>query len=136
MTDFEMITVFMELVSTLWTVFATYVSIVFAFLVVSFMASGKLRSGLVSIVIFLYSLVSLWALWAMNRGSVSLVGAAREMKRQIQDGSSSLGWHPAANTPEFVLAIIPFVVTLVGLLAYGGSLLFFFYQRRAERAST
>lgn len=130
MTDYEMLSILIEFASTIWTVFATYVSIVFAFLVVSYLVSSKLKPELISIVVALYTLVALWASWVLNRGSASLVALVAEMKRSIQDGTSSLGWHPAAATPDFLLAVIPVLVTLVALLAYIGSLVFFYYQRK------
>ena len=114
----------------MWGVFATYVSIIFAFLVASYIASSKLRPAIVSIVITLFTLVALWATWALNRGSVSAMAVVKEVKRGVQDGTSSLGWHPITGMPDSLLDIIPVIVTSVALLAYFGSLVFFFYQRK------
>lgn len=125
-----MLSVFMEIVNAIWTVFATYVSVVFAFLVVSYMVAGKLKPAIVSIIVALYTLVALWATWALNRGAASLTALVSEMKRNIAAGASSLSWHPATHTPDFLLTMIPVIVTFVVLLAYAGSLIFFCYQRR------
>ena len=130
MSDYELLDVFMMAVETLWIIFSTYVSIVFAFLVVSFLVAGKLQRSLAVIVIALYTLVVAWAVWAMSRGSASVAAIAGQMKLHAQDGSSSLGWHPAANTPDFVIWAIPVVITLIAFLAYIGSLFFFYIQRQ------
>jgi hypothetical protein len=129
-TDFEMVSVFTDLVSTLWTVFATYVSIIFAFLVVSYLASRTLQPVIVAIIVSLYTLVAAWAIWALNRSATLLVAVAGEMKRNVADGSSALDWHPAAQSPDFLIAVVPALVTIIALLAYFGSLFFFYYERK------
>jgi len=58
MTDHELLSTFIEFTNTLWTIFATYVSIVFAFLVAAYLVSSRLTPKVVSLVITLYSLVS------------------------------------------------------------------------------
>ena len=42
MSDFEMLSALTESINTLWTIFSIYVSIVFAFLVASYLAAGRL----------------------------------------------------------------------------------------------
>jgi hypothetical protein len=44
MTDYAIVSVLNEFVSTTWSIFATYVSIVFAFLVASYRASSGTRA--------------------------------------------------------------------------------------------
>ena len=133
MTDYEMLMVFTESVNTLWFIFTAYVSVVFAFLVVAYLVSGKLDRPIVAIVITLYSLVALWAGWAINRASTSLVAAVSQMKQAIRNGESTLAWHPSTETPDLVIAIMPTIITSMTLLAFVGSLAFFFYHRRATR---
>ena len=130
MTDFELVSVFMGLVSTLWSIFASYVSIVFAFLVVSYLASRTLKPVIVLIVVSLYTLVAVWAIWALNRNATTLVAVVGEMKRKVAEGNSSLDWHPAAQAPDFLLAVVPLLVTIIGLLAYFGSVFFLYYHRK------
>ena len=130
MSDYELLSVFMYSVETLWTVFSTFISVVFAFLVVSYLAADKLQKSLAAIVMALYTLVVLWATWALSRTSASVSAAAGEMKARVQDGGSTLGWHPATHTPEFVIDAIPVVITLIAILSYIGSVFFFYVQRR------
>lgn len=130
MSDYELISVFITSVDALWVVFSTFVTVVFAFLVVSYLVASKLRRSLAAIVMALYTLVALWAAWAMSRGSASVTAIAAEMKLRVQDGTSSLDWHPAANTPDFLISAIPIVITLIALLTYVGSVFFFYIQRK------
>ena len=129
MTDFEMVSLLDQFISTTWSIFATYVSIVFSFLVVSYLVSNKLTPKIVYLVITLYTLVALWAVWGLNRTSANLGAALAEIRRQVQAGTSSLAWLPAAAVPDFIAAAVPIVVTGVAVIAYVGSIFFFMHQR-------
>ncbi len=133
MTDYELLTIFIEFVNTTWTIFATYVSIVFAFIVASHLVARQLTSRVVSLVITLYSLVAVWSVWGISMNAISISATVGEMKRRLLEGGSSLGWLPIVETPDFMRSIIPFLITLLALVVYVGSIVFFFYQRRAER---
>lgn len=135
MNDYEILSMTEEFVNTTWTIFATYVSIVFAFLVASYLVAAKLVARIVWIVIALYTLVALWAVWGLNRTSVSLVAAMAEIKRMVQESDSSLGWWPPASTPDLVLSLIPTVITAIAVFAYAGSVIFFFHQRKIRASA-
>ena len=131
MTDYEMISVTVEIVNTLWAIFGIYVSIVFAFLIVSYLAASQLASRLVTIVITLYTLVALWSFWGLNRTAVTLGSAIAEIQQAVAEGRSSLAWYPGVSIPEFMLTVIPLLVTAIAVIAYIGSIAFFFHQRKA-----
>lgn len=130
MTDYEMLSVTIELINTTWTIFATYVSIVFAFLVASHLVSNKLAPNIVSVVITLYTLVALWSVWGLNRTSASLAAILSEIKRAVGEADSSLGWYPAISIPDLMMSAIPILITTVAVVAYAGSIAFFFHQRK------
>lgn len=131
MTDSELLSAFMVAVETLWLIFSTYVSIVFAFLVVSYLVANRLQRSLAAISVALYTLVALWSAWALSRSSMSVTAVAAEMKARAQDGTSSIDWHPAANTPDVLISAIPLLITLIAVLAYIGSVFFFYIQRKS-----
>ena len=54
MTDYELLNIFIEFTNTVWTIFATYVSIVFAFIVAAYLVSSRLTPKVVSLVLYLY----------------------------------------------------------------------------------
>jgi len=130
MTDSELLSAFMAAVESLWLIFSTYVSIVFAFLVVSYLVANKLQKSLSAIVVALYTLVALWSTWALSRGSMSVTAVAGEMKARTQQGTFSIDWHPAANTPDILISAIPLLITSIAVLAYIGSIFFFYIQRK------
>ena len=135
MTDFELLTILIEFINTTWMIFATYVSIVFAFLIVGYLVAKKLTPKIISLVITLYTLVALWSVFALNRNVVSIGAAAAEINRAVQEGDSSLGWVPASAALDFMAPVIPVLVTGLAIVAYIGSILFFFYQRRSDTSN-
>lgn len=131
MTDYEIVSVLNEFVSTTWSIFSTYVSIVFAFLVASYLVSSKLAPRIVAVVMVLYTLVAFWALWGLNRTAANLMASIAEIKRRVHEDGSSLGWLPATSIPDFMLHAIPLLITAVAVIAFVGSVVFFFHQRKA-----
>ncbi len=132
MTDHELITIFIEFVNTTWAIFGTYVSIVFAFIVASYLAARRLTTKVVSLVITLYTLVAAWSVWGISMNASSISATVGEMKRRLLDESSSLGWLPILGTPDYMLPVIPILITCLAAVVYIGSIVFFFYQRRIE----
>ena len=130
MTDHELLTAFIEFTNIVWVAFATYVSIVFAFIVAAYLVSNQLKPLIVSLVILLYSLVSFWSIWVISINTRAIAATVGEMKRQIQEGNSSLGWFPQASIPDSMLPVIPILITSIAIVAYASSIVFFFYQRR------
>jgi general stress protein CsbA len=130
MSDYELVSVLIEYINTTWAIFATYVSVVFAFLVAGYFAAKKLASTMVSLVITLYTLVVIWSVFALNRNVASIGAATDEIKRVVREGESSLSWVPLTSTPDFLSSAMPIMVTGLAVVAYVGSLLFFFHQRK------
>ena len=130
MTDAELLNAFTDFVNTAWMIFTAYVSIVFAYLVAGYLISNKLGSKMVLLVSSIYTLVAVWAIFAINTNLQSISAAASEIRRVVREGESSLGWLPVVNVPQFLDSAIPIVVTLITIGAYAGSIVFFFYQRK------
>ena len=133
MTDYELLTIFIEFVNTTWMIFATYVSIVFAFIVASHLVASQLTSRVVSLVITLYTVVAVWSVWGISMNAISISATAGEMKRRLLEDSSSLSWLHLLEMPDFMRSIMPFLITLLAFVVYVGSIVFFFSQRWAER---
>ncbi len=132
MTDYELLSIFIEFTNTVWTIFATYVSIVFAFIIAAYLVSSRLTSNVVALVLSLYSLVSFWSIWAISQNAYAIAASVGEMKRVAQESNSSLGWVPQTAIPDFMIPILPILITSLAFVVYAGSIVFFFYQRRIK----
>ena len=130
MTDYEMLSVFTEFWNIIWVIFATYLSVTFAFLVVGYLVATKLKPMMVSLIVALYSLVALWCTFGINRFVVNAPELSREIKRAVVESESTLGWSAVATTPEFVISAIPIILLVLTVAAYAGSVAFSFHQRK------
>ncbi len=132
MTDYELFSGFAEVWSVIWLIFATYLTVTFAFLVAGYFVSHNLKPAMVTIIVGLYSLVSLWCTFAINRWVTTAVSMIREVKRAVAEDQSTLGWTTMATTPEFVIGATPIVLLVITVGAYAGAVIFFFHQRRVR----
>ena len=135
MSDYEMVSIFHENLSLIFTVLMSYVSIVSAYLVVGYLVSAKLQPVMVSIITSLFTLFSITLTFIMNRLASTFVGIGQEMRRAASDSTSSLGWHNVTSEPEFLSAGAMFAFTALLILTYLGALVFFFHQRRVGLAT-
>ena len=133
MTDYELLTVTIEFINIVWAIFATYVSIVFAFIVASHLVAKKLTPRVVSLVITLYTLVAVWAVWGISMNAFAISATSGELKRRLVEDGSSLGWLPLLEMSDSVRSTVPFLITLLVVVVYVGSIIFFFYQRQVEQ---
>ncbi len=133
MSDHELLSTFIAFTNTLWMIFATYVSIVFAFIVAAYLVADRLTPRVVSLVVTLYSLVSFWSVWAISQNAGAVAATVSEMKRVVEENDSTLGWVPQVSIADFLIPTLPRVITGLAFVAYAGSIVFFFYQRRITR---
>ncbi len=130
MTDYEMIYIFQENLNLIFTVLMSYVSIVSTFLVVGHLISAKLNVAMVSVVTGLFTLVSITMTFLMNRLTTTFIGIGGEMRKSVDEGTSSLGWHNITYEPEFLAQGAMVALTSLLILTYVGAIIFFFHQRR------
>ena len=135
MTDYEMLSEFNEYWGTVFMVFSVYVTVTFAFLVASYMVADKLKTGMVWVVIGLYTITSLWLNIGLNRfaAMAGLLGA--EIKRLVIIGQSSLTWTTLSQEPDYILPLASYLIMIFPIFIYLGTLIFFFHQRRSGRVS-
>ena len=132
MTDYELYSAFADTWSVIWLIFATYLTVTFAFLVAGYLVSKKLKSSMVALIVGLYSLVALWCTFGINRWVTTAAQMTREIQRAVAAGESTLGWTTMATTPQFVTGAIPVVLLVITVGAYAGSVVFFVHQRRTK----
>ena len=132
MTDYELYSAFAETWSVIWLIFATYLTVTFAFLVAGHLVSHSLKSTMVALIVGLYSLVALWCTFGINRWVTTAAAMTQEVRRAVEAGESTLGWTTMATTPAAVTWAIPLVLLVITLGAYAGAVVFFFHQRRTR----
>ena len=135
MTDYELINMFVEHMTLLQTILMNYVAVLFAFLIAAYLIAAKLESGMVFIIVGLFTLVALpQAINVIGIGYDTAAIAGQIASRAMQD-SSGVGWHGTTTWLGTIgITILRASVLLVLVLSYLGGLIFFFHQRHVGRA--
>ena len=133
MTDYELVNMVLTQVQTMFEVLATYITIVSGFLAVGYLVAHKLNRSMVAVLVVLFSMTSL-ACGSMARNSIMGSNATMaHIAQAIAAGTSHLGWWLAAGNGPVVASIQPITIQAIFVVAYIGTLLFFFVQRRAAQ---
>jgi len=134
MSEAELYGAFLDALDGANSVLFNYISLLFAFLVMSYLAAHRLPTFLASIVIILFSLVSALFIFQvfLYRNEAGAIAAALFERRQ--SGNFDLSWYgtnPAWGPP--VNSFLMVAVTAGGFLA---CIVFFLYQRRSANAGS
>lgn len=130
MTDYEMAYLFNDNINILITLLMSFSSVVFAFLVAGNIVAHKLKSSMVLLVIALFTIASSILIFLMNRFGNQFANIATLMREAVENGSSSLGWHPITYEPAVLPLFLMVTFQTLMILLYIGALIFFFHQRR------
>ncbi len=132
MTDYEIASLFAEYASILEQTFINYISVMFAFLVASYLVAHRLSNAMIGVVLVLYSAFALNQIAMMFAVSSDLRGLELLMVERISQGAEELRFHSGARNPllGLLLGVSGFFAMVGGFV---GSLWFFFLQRVATR---
>ncbi len=130
MSEYEMASLFFQVVETAHAAIANYLTVVFAVLVVSYFVAQKIERTSLIFLIVVYSVFSIGMINEIFSLYSDLIRLGWEMAVQFDAENSALSWLGMASSnasgPQWA---IPIIVTIACGLAYVGSL-FFFYQIR------
>lgn len=130
MTEYEAYDALMSLAASSFDLMFGYFSLVFAFLVMSYMAARRLSRELVAVVIGLYTLASLVITLNFYALNVDLDNLYVYMMERKQSGEYDLRWF--GDNPLWVPMSLTIMQVLLGLGGYVASLYFFFHARRRK----
>ena len=133
MSDYEFMDIFATTFNSVQQLFVNYVSILFAFLVASWLIAHKLSKVLVVLSISLFTLVTLYYISMTYFVAQNLLTMVELIKDRVVTGQSSLGWVGFTRVDD-VPPLLP-VLTITELSSYVATLIFFFYQRRTGSGS-
>ena len=131
MTDFELLMAFNEMAINGQEVYMNFVSIVFGFIVAGYLVADKLSGKMVILMVTLFTFVTLQEAMNTTLFLLDQVGLIPEM--QTRD---ALQFHGANNVGDIFAPL--FIAIKIGtlILAYIGSIVFFFHQRRAGKKAS
>jgi len=132
MTEYEHTILFLELAQAASSLMANYMTLVFAMIVTSYMAAHRLDRFMVWAALILYSSFALGFCNEIFQVYSDMSRLGIRIAELGEKPDTALGWFgPVASSPDF-LYVLPKLVGGMIILAYIGSILFFFRARKAN----
>ncbi|GEM_PF-389073 len=130
MTDAEALVAFTDIVDTFHSLMGNYLTVLFAFLVTSYLAADKLDRAMAVVVLALFSIVAaaqILEIW-MVRSDITGLGGA--IAARVAAGESEFSWHgPAAFGWAKALNVLTMASVIGGYVA---AIVFFFHERKID----
>ncbi len=131
MTAAEATSLFYELVGILDSILFGYISILSAFLFMSYFAAAKLNGWLMAIVLVLFSLTCLMFIMQFNFIKTDMENLFRYVFELKTSGDATLTWF--GHNPAWTVRSQTIIQNLVTIGGYLGCIVFFFYQKSFKR---
>ena len=130
MTEYEMVDTFYSIGAFSDQLMASFIALLFACLVASYLVSAKLDRRITVVVIALYSFMALRYVLIYHNASGDLATLAETLMQLRQRDNSSLDWLEVQGGIRWVNA----GTSVAMFLSYVASLFFFFYTRHHDGA--
>lgn len=131
MTEYELASLFYQVVDVANASLANFLTITSAMLIVCYLAAAKLDRVSSVLVLTLFTVFSMGMINEIYSEYRDLVGIGQEIAQAAGDAGSNLKWHGfALGNADGAGEFIPRWVVTMSLLAYFGTLWFFFHMRR------
>ena len=137
MSEFELISLYDESGALLGAQVDTYLTILFAFVVVGYLVADKLTKTMMYVAVGLFTEATFLVGFAMYRTCRDLVNLAGEIRAAGQGADSALAFHTLASEPVLIMASVPWMFMVLLGAAYGAVIFLFFHVRsRGKLVST
>ena len=128
MTGLDLYLVFVEVIAATELVIERYTTLLFGFLVASYLISAKLDKVMVAIVLSLYSVMALRYSFLFVNTSDDVIAMAGELREMAASPDSNISWLEIGP-----VHIVFYGVFVVMILSYLASLVFFYRTRQSPR---
>ena len=128
MTDLDLVSLYHESVTLQNDILTSYIYVVFAFLVASYLVAHKLKVLMVMLVVILFTSISAFFLMELYFLNLDMTVLSSEMALRVANNEFSLPGLGMAGIADG-LTIFDFSKQFSFIGSYFGALLFFFYQR-------
>jgi cellobiose-specific phosphotransferase system component IIC len=125
MTEYELVDTFYTIAGLSDQLIASFITLLFAFLVASYLVSSKLDRRMTAVVIALYSFMALRYVALFYKVTDDIVALADTLTELRLRGGSSLEWLEISDGISTMLIM----QTVAMILGFAASIFFFFYMR-------
>ena len=130
MTGLDLYSIFIEVIAASELVVERFTTLLFGFLVASYLVSARLDKIMVAIVLSLYSVMAIRYSFLFINTSDDVIAMARELRAMAASTGSDIAWLEIGP-----VEIVFYGVFVVMVLSYLASLVFFFRTRKAPRSA-
>ena len=130
MTGYEAISLFYEIANTATTLLVTYISVLSAFLIMSFFAADRLSNVLIGLVLSLFTLTCVLLTIQINLTRNDMASLHAYIMELRSTGLNELQWF--GQNPSLFVDNVPLTLNIVTIGGYLGCMVFFFYKKKAE----
>lgn len=127
MAGYEAYSLFADMVANLNTILFGYISVLSAFLLMSYFAADRLNTLLMVIVLVLFTSTCFTFIFQVNLIKAEMASLYSHMLQLKDEGDSSLQWL-GENSPQAV-GVLTVFHNLITVGGYLGSMTFFFWRR-------
>lgn len=132
MTEYEYATLFFQVVDTAHAAIANFLTIVFAMIVVSYLAAHKIDRYATGLLLSAYTLFSFGLTFEIYNLYTDFANLGWELAQYQDANPSAYTWLGMATSLDSgPNKVIPAVISIVCLIAYLGSMMFFVRMRKA-----
>jgi hypothetical protein len=132
MSEYEAFDLFANLVSQTYQLMFGFFSLISAFLIMSYSAAQKLNNVLSSIVIVLFTIISLFFVLQFYFVNTVIDSLYIDMLTKKQTEIFELNWF--GSIPAWTTQLVTFIQILIAVGGYFGGLFFYFYRRKTADA--
>lgn len=133
MSEFEIVSLFHEVITGVNASMTNFLTVLFAMLVASYLAAHRLDRTSATVFLLIYSLFTLGMINEIYLGYRDFAAIGEEMVRVGQMPGSSIGWHPNVASGSQGMSLLPKIILVIMLGAYTASIWFFFRARRTHK---
>lgn len=132
MTEYELAMLFFEAATLAITSVFSPISIMAGFLAAGLLFGQHMDRRLTVLLVSLYTFFFLVVVsFATGRQLASYGNLAKEIQARTAEGAD-LAWHGANTVPGFMFGAMPITFSFLFLIAFAGSLAFFFHVQKTE----
>lgn len=135
MSEYEIVSLFHEVITGVNASMTNFLTVLMAMLVVSYLVANRLDRPASLVVVVLYSIFMLGMINEIYSGYRDFAAIGREMARMGAEPGASIGWHPTVMNGGAGLDALPFIILSIALSSFLASLWFFFHARKKPPAS-
>ena len=129
MSEYELTDSFLNHVELSMTYFMAYLSATSAFLAVAYVAGSEIPRILARVVLAIYSLASVYLIFAFQRITAIYASVRDEMRELVE-------WHPAVYEPPWVIPTVAWTAIAVMAMLYISTIWYFMHVRAGRKNGT